>query len=182
MQSQHNSNLPNSKQHPSDIPIPHNFVVSEGILQDTEGKNINIPVIFDPAASTNFIHKSLIIDLGWNLESTNYPVIRMNEIESVKYCSGYHNIRVFVYDCSLNSWTNINFNSNFYMSITIPKCIILGINTINDLGISFKYNTDNLLVPCSKDNEKVPIFSKSSTTAKIANLSLLDSDVQRTKF
>ena len=87
MQSRYNSNLPGSIQHPSDIPIPHNFVVSEGILQDTEGKNINIPVIFDPAASTNFIHKSLIIDLGWNLESTNYPVIRMNEIESVKYCS-----------------------------------------------------------------------------------------------
>jgi len=66
MQSRHNNILPGSKQYPSDIPIPYNFVVSEGILQDTEGKNINIPVIFDLAASTNFIHKSLIIDLGWS--------------------------------------------------------------------------------------------------------------------
>ena len=43
MQSRYNSNLPGSIKHPSDIPIPHNFVISEGILQNREGKNITIP-------------------------------------------------------------------------------------------------------------------------------------------
>ena len=161
-----------------DIPIPPKFIVSEGILLDTSGKNITISVIFDPAATTNFIQKSLLIELGWALESTNYSVLRMNDIESANSCSGYHNVRVFIYDYSINSWSDITVNSKFYISNTIPRCIIIGINTINNLGISFKYNTNNLLVPCSNDNGKVPTFSKSSTTAKLANLNLSDSDIQ----
>jgi len=40
------------------------FIVSEGTLQDTSGKNITISVIFDTAATTNFIQKPLIIELG----------------------------------------------------------------------------------------------------------------------
>ena len=70
-----------------DIPIPPKFIVSEGILLDTSGKNITISVIFDPAATTNFIQKSLLIELGWALESTNYSVLRMNDIESANSCS-----------------------------------------------------------------------------------------------
>ncbi|OUM56640.1 hypothetical protein PIROE2DRAFT_18654 [Piromyces sp. E2] len=64
------------------ISIPHNFVISEGILQDNSGNNIKIPIIFDPAASTNFIQKSLLNELGWSLESTNYSILRMNNVES----------------------------------------------------------------------------------------------------
>ena len=101
-------------------------------------------MIFDPAATTNFIQKSLLIELGWALESTNYSVLRMNDIEFVNSCSGYHNVRVFIYDYSINSWSDITVNSKFYISNTIPRCIIIGINTINNLGISFKYNTNKL--------------------------------------
>ena len=36
-----------------------------------------------------------------------------------------------------------------------------------------------MLIPCSKDKERILIFSKSSVTAKIVNLNLLDLDIQR---
>ena len=60
--------------------------------------------------------------------------------ESAYSCSGYHNIKVFIYDYSINSWSDIIVNSKFFISNTIPRCIIIGINTINNLYISFKYN------------------------------------------
>ena len=96
MQTQQNNNLFGSKLYPSDIPIPPKFIVSEGILQDTSGKNITISVIFDPAATTNFIQKSLLIELGWALESTNYSVLQMNDIESANSCSTNCGVRCVI--------------------------------------------------------------------------------------
>ena len=161
---------------PSNLNIPFNFIVSEGGFINSKGIKIAVPVIFDPAAANNFIQGTLVRELGWDLISGRYSIIRMNEIEDSGKSTNFHSFTVPIYDITHNSWNNFNISSSFYVSNTIPKCVILGINTISQMGISFKYDENNFLVPCINDPDKVPVLNNASLsfTAKLANLNLHD--------
>ncbi len=155
---------------PSDFNIPFNFVVSKGGFTTSKGNNIIAPVIFDPAATNNFIQGALLKELGWDLITNKYSIIRMNEIEDSGKSTTPHLILVPIFDIICGSWNTFDINSSFYVSETIPKCVILGINTINQMGITFKYNKNNILVPCINDSDRVPDINH-------ANLSLTVSSV-----
>ena len=161
---------------PSSSNIPFNFIVSEGGFTNSKGIKIAAPVIFDPAAGNTFIQDTLVKELGWDLISGRYSIIKMNEIENSGKSTNFHLITVPIFDITHNSWNTFNINSSFYVSNTIPKCVILGINTINQMGISFKYDENNILVPCINDPDRVSVLKNASlsSTAKFANLSLHD--------
>ncbi len=161
---------------PSDFNIPFNFIVSEGGFTTSKGNKIVAPVIFDPAATSNFIQGALVKELGWDLVTDNYSIIRMNEIENSGKSTTPHLILVPIFDIIRGSWNAFDINSSFYVSETIPKCVILGINIINQMGITFKYNKNNVLVPCINDSDRVPDINHTnlSSTAKLANLNLHD--------
>ena len=64
-----------------DITIPKNFIISNCTLNNSKGIETNTTVIFDPAALSNFIHHSLINELGWSIFSEDYSIFRMDRIE-----------------------------------------------------------------------------------------------------
>jgi len=96
----------------------------------------------------------------------------MNEIENSGKSTNFHLFTVPNFDITHNSWNTFNIKSSFYISNTISKCVILGINTINQMGISFKYDENNILVPCINDPDRVSVLKNASF--KFANLSLHD--------
>ena len=145
MSSQNNINNGSSLS-PSDYNIPFNFVVSEGQLIDSKGNKIVAPLIFDPAAENNFIHGTLVSELGWDLIPGEFSIIRMNEIENSWNSTNFHMLMVPIFDIIHNTWDTFKFNCSFYVSNTIPKCVILGITSISQFGITFKYNENHILV------------------------------------
>jgi len=82
-------------------------------------------VIFDPAAANNFIHGTLVSELGWTLIPGEFSIIRMNEIENSGESTNSHMLMVPIFDIIRNTWDTFNFSCSFYVSNTIPKCVIL---------------------------------------------------------
>jgi len=129
-------------------------------------------VVFDTAAANNFIQGTFVRKLGWDFISGRYSNIRMNEIENSWKSTNFNLLTVPIFDITHNSWNTFNINSSFYVSNIIPKCVILGINTINQMGISFKYDENHILDPYINDPDRVPVLNNASlsSTTKFSNL------------
>eukprot|EP00833_Pecoramyces_ruminatium_P009058 jgi/Orpsp1_1/1183090/evm.model.c7180000083786.1 len=144
------------------------------LIKVVKGIEINTTVIFDPAAASNFIHYKLANELGWSLFHEDFSIICMNKIKKSAGVSRNHYLNIQVYDIIEKLWKSLSFSTSFCISKTIPSCIILGIDIINELNISFNYDSNKILVPCINSHEDIPTRITKTSTAKAENLNLLD--------